>query len=106
MTDDVTQGQTPAAPEAGNEEQADAKKTFDETYVKELRSESASYRTKLRDAEKRLADLEAAAKQGEESKLAEEQKWQQLAEKRAQELEKLSQQLKAMEVNVRRVKVA
>lgn len=44
---------------------------FPRPYVEELRNESASYRTKLREAEARLAELDAKVKEFEGEKLSE-----------------------------------
>lgn len=49
MSEDTTQQE--AAPVAETEASADGTKTFDESYVKKLREEAASYRVKLKEAE-------------------------------------------------------
>jgi hypothetical protein len=66
---------------------AETPKTYDETYVKELRKENATHRTKARELEARLAELENASKAAEDKKLAEQNEWKTLAEKRAAELD-------------------
>lgn len=66
----MTTGQEPMeTPQAGGDQQQQAgsgqePEKFDASYVKQLRAEAASYR-------KRLADLEAKAKQDEDAKLSE-----------------------------------
>ena len=56
----------PKKSEKGEEEEEEEEggagdgKTFDKAYVEKLRKESADYRTKLRDAEKKLSDREKA----------------------------------------------
>ena len=56
--------------------------TFPAEYVQQLRQEAASYRTKLR-------EIEEANKRADEARLAQEAKWQELAEQRAREIEEL-----------------
>jgi hypothetical protein len=56
--------------------------TFPAEYVQQLRQEAASYRTKLR-------EIEDATKRANEERLAQEAKWQELAEQRAKEIEEL-----------------
>jgi hypothetical protein len=68
-------------------------KTFDEAYVKELRTEAAKHRKEKQELAERLAALETASKQQEEKKLTEQQEWQKLAEKRAAELEAMKAEL-------------
>lgn len=109
----MAQGQEPTdelktTPEAESEEpKQDSKpKMFDEAYVKELRAENAKHRTELRAVQKQLEELLGAQKTREEQELATQNQWQQLAEKRATELEAANKQLKAMEVQFVRVKVA
>jgi hypothetical protein len=66
--------------------------TFDAEYVKKLRTESADYRTKLREAEKqlkRLAEFEDAEKKRQEAELSEKDK----LEKRLADLESTNSQL-------------
>lgn len=79
MTDDapvVDQVATPV-------EEPQETKMFDATYVKELRSEAANYRTQLR-------ALEQAQKDAEETRLTQQNEWQKLAEQRATEIDELS----------------
>ncbi len=72
--------------------------TFSAEYVKELRKEAADWRTKLRVAEKESATLTTQQKTADDQKLAADQKWQELAESRAGELEKLQAQVKTQEI--------
>lgn len=96
MTETPTPGQmpeTPAQPVADPKPQDGGKpedskpETFPREYVEELRQESTKYRKQARDLEKRLSDIEAQNKQAEDAKLAEQNEWKTLAEKRAAELE-------------------
>lgn len=59
-----------------------------------------------RQAKKRLADLEAQAKVSEDQRLADQQKWQELAEKRERELEQVRADAKKAELLVLRLRVA
>lgn len=108
----MAQGQEPVeekvTPEAEPEqhEQDSKPKMFDEAYVKELRQENAKHRTDLRKVQQQLEELMGQQKTKEEAELAEQQKWQQLADNRAKELEAAKAQLKAMESQMVRVKVA
>lgn len=70
-------------------------KTFDEDYVKDLRSEAADWRKKFRELEKRLAGFDVEKNKQVESKLAEDQKWKDLADKREKELTDLKTSLEA-----------
>lgn len=63
--------------------------TFSADYVKELRQEAANYRTKLRDLEAKQAELDQQRTNQEAERLAQAQKWQELAELRTKELETL-----------------
>jgi len=83
MSDDTTNVAEPQAGEQEQEPQAPQPKMFDEAYVKELRQEAASNRIKLR-------EFEQKQKEAEEAQLAEQKKWQELAEKRAGELQELA----------------
>lgn len=85
MSDDVTtgqkpepgNGQEPTTPQ--NDQQQD---TFTRDYVEKLRAEAAENRVKL----KEFQEMQANA---EEERLAKKQEWQELAEKRKQEIEAL-----------------
>ena len=78
----TTDGQEPkpTSPPEGAEPKPTSLQTFDLAYVKELRQEAAGYRTKLK-------SLEATHSANTEKELAEQNKWKELAEKRAAELE-------------------
>jgi len=86
MSDEVQEttatGQAPDAPAVQTTEPQSERQTFDADYVRQLRQEAAEWRTKLR-------EMEAERKRAEEARLQEEQKWKELAEKRAQELAEL-----------------
>lgn len=100
------------APEATPEQESDSK-TFSIDYVKELREEAAARRVErnaAREESKKLQDqldkLLAAQKKAEDSKLAEQQQWQELAVKREQELEEMRQQLKTAALVATRADIA
>ena len=78
MTDDAQV----VEPESGKEEEPQEPKMFDADYVKDLRQEAASYRTKLR-------TLEQKEKDADETRLVEQKEWQTLAEQRAGEVKEL-----------------
>jgi hypothetical protein len=71
---------------AADSDAGEEPKTYDAEYVKKLRKEAAEKRTEARELKERLEKLEAAAKEREDKELTEQQKWQQLAEKREKEL--------------------
>lgn len=64
-------------------------KTFDESYVKELRAENANWRKQTRELENRLKALEGEQNQKHEAELKEQAKWQELAEKREAKLREI-----------------
>lgn len=97
---------TPAPDDkAGAVDSSDKPKVFDEAYVKELRAENADWRKKTRDLEKRMADFEDSQNKAKEAKLKEEQKWQELAETRQKELEKIQSDLQTERMNNLRTRV-
>lgn len=102
------QPQTPAsepkASDAGDSglEKQDA---FSREYVQELRAENAQRRKEARELQKRLEELESTRKQVEEKELVENQKWQQLAEKREKELAELKAALETERINNMRVRI-
>ena len=86
MSDDVQTGQEPA-PGEGQEPatpQSDQQDTFTRDYVEKLRQEAAENRIKLK-------EFQDAQLKAEEERLAKKQEWQELAEKRAAEVEALRQ---------------
>lgn len=72
------------------EQEGDLQQTFDREYVVKLRNESAKYRTTAQDYKKKALELEKQIKESEEQKLAEQEKWRELAESRQQELDEIS----------------
>lgn len=82
------EGQDPA-PVAGSEQEPQDAQVFPADYVRELRRESAGYRTRAKEAEERLSALEAARQAAEEQTLADQAKWEELAKKREAELASL-----------------
>lgn len=79
---------------------------FDEGYVKQLRQEAAKWRVKVRELETALTNLQDARTQQEESELAEQAKWKELAEKREREVADLRKQVKEREAALMRAKIA
>jgi hypothetical protein len=65
---------SPGASEAGG-------KTFDESVVKDLRSEAAGWRTKLREAEAKVQEFEKAKADADKKQLEEQGKFKELAAK-------------------------
>jgi hypothetical protein len=59
-----------------------------------------------RQTKKRLAELEAQAKTAEDQRLADQQKWQELAEKRERELAQVREQAKAAELTALRLRIS
>lgn len=101
-------GAPAALPEKHEKETPEAEKpdVFDRDYVEDLRRENAKWRKQVRDVEARLAELDSERKSADEKRLADQQEWQTLAEQRAAEIAKLTDQLKQKEVDVLRVRVA
>lgn len=91
-TDATTQvDEAPEAQEAESstqDEQNDdnAQEALDLEAARKLRSENKSLRDRLRDIESKMTDAEKAQQKAEEDQLAEQEKWQDLAEKRAARL--------------------
>ena len=86
-TADTGQEPTPAPEQAQDEE-----KTFPADYVQELRQEAAEWRTKFRSIEEKMTERE-------KQELAEQEKWQELAQKneaRVKELEPVAERYEAM----------
>lgn len=79
-------------------ESSEETKMFPAEYVQELRAEAAKWRTQLRDLEKKVNLYETESAKKQEQELAENAKWQELAEKRAAQLEALQAQVKAQEI--------
>lgn len=102
------QPQTPA-PEPKASDAGDSglekQEAFSREYVQELRAENAQRRKEARELQKRLEELESTRKQVEEKELVENQKWQQLAEKREKELAELKAALETERINNMRVRI-
>lgn len=90
------QPETPARPEWV----ADPDKAYAE--IQKLRRENAA----ARQAEKRLAELEAAQREADEKRLADANEWKTLAEQRAQKLAELEVQARDAELKALRVSIA
>lgn len=90
MSDDIKQ---PDAPEGGEQASAGDPQTFPAEYVKQLREEAKQYRVQLKEMQSKMSQFEQMQAQAEESKLAEQSRWQELAEKRERELVELKSSL-------------
>lgn len=90
-------GQPAADPQAAGS--VDELPEWAQTLVGDLRKENAAHRKKAKSAEQ-------AAQEAEEARLAEERKWQELAEKRAKERDKALAQLEAEKLARMRQEVA
>lgn len=109
-TPDASAQQVPAndAP-AGQAPDADAKseaKTFSEDYVNDLRKENAKWRTQVRDFEARLAKFEQVEAERQELTLKEQAKFEELAQKYAQERDALRAELAKRELDLLRGRIA
>ena len=105
MSDDAQEAQDNNTPA---QDANDDNQTFPADYVKGLRKESAGYRTQVRDLEAKLAQFEKAQSQAEEERLAKQNEWQQLAEKRQTEIEalKTAHAEQAKQIQQQRIKAA
>lgn len=83
---EATAGTPQMGNDPGQEPGAEQEKTFDAAYVKQLRAEAASYRKELQALKDAETGRQADARKAEEKRLAEQQKWQELAEKRENDL--------------------
>lgn len=92
------------APEA--EAKSEAAKTFSEDYVNDLRKENAKWRTQVRDFEARLAKFEQVEAERQELTLKEQQKFEELAQKYAQERDALRAELAKRELDLLRSRIA
>ncbi len=70
--------------------------TFDAAYVADLRRKADNYRQSLRKLEEAEAKRQAEAKAADELRLAEQQKWQELAQKRQDELTTVKAEAEAL----------
>jgi hypothetical protein len=95
----------PDTPRKSDPEQSgDDKKSevFSREYVEELRKENANRRKEASALEKRLKEIEDSNKAADDKKLADDLKWQDLAEKRQKDLEKMQAEVEAeRKVNLR-----
>lgn len=81
----TTEGQTPNDGK-GQEPEPEQSKTFDAAYVAKLRKEAAENRKRAEALEAAEMQRATEAKAADELRLAEQQKWQELAQKRQDEL--------------------
>lgn len=88
---------TPAAEDA---------KSFSAEYVKQLRDEAKTYRLQLRELTEKFGAIEAQAKTQNEQKLAEEKRWQELAEQKTRELEEIKTQYERERLAALRLRIA
>jgi hypothetical protein len=79
-------------------------KTFDESYVKDLRTEAAKHRKAAREAQAKLQELQTAAEAAEAAELEAQGQWKELAEQNAAKTAQLEAQLAEQEsmLNVER----
>lgn len=104
---DAAQTPVPAQSEAGAQEtRPQEPKVFTADYVKELREEAKAHRLKVRELEDAMAKLTSTQKEAEEKKLTEQQQWQELAQKRADEIAEMKAQLEAERQGRLRLEVA
>lgn len=103
---DAPQNDKPAQDAAAQTGASTDEKMFPQSYVSELRDENAKTRIKLREVQEQLDKLTKAQQSAEDDKLKEQQKWQELAEKRQQELAAMQNELKAKDLQIERVRIA
>lgn len=89
----ISTGQIPSNDDGQGPESE--KKAYKVAYVESLRAEAAGYRKQLDALAKAEAERKEADAQAETQRLAEQAKWQELAEKRGGELEALKTEAKA-----------
>ena len=87
-------------------EQLKAKVADSQKRIRELNRESADRRKKLEALEKAEGEAEIVRKKAEEAALVKNQEWQQLAEKRAAELEKQKTELEPFKEQAEKYKAA
>jgi small-conductance mechanosensitive channel len=97
-------GQEPTQPTTENEPtppeqptEPTQPKTFDESYVKDLRTEAAKYRKAAREAQAKLKKLETAQEAAEATELEAQGQWKELAEQNAAKTAQLEAQLAEQE---------
>lgn len=102
----VPASDAPAAQVADAEAKSEAAKTFSEEYVNDLRKENAKWRTQVRDFEARLAKFEQVEAERQELTLKEQAKFEELAQKYAQERDALRAELQKRELDLLRSRIA
>ena len=102
---DVINPQTPNDA-AGNDAQPQDEKTFSADYVKQLRDEAKQYRLQLRELSEKFSAIESQAKTANEAKMAEDQRWKELAEVKAKELDEIKTQLERERIGALRMRIA
>lgn len=103
MSDDIKQ---PDAPEGGEQASAAEPQTFPAEYVKQLREEAKQYRLQMKDMQTKMAQFEQMQAQAEEQEMAEQSRWQELAEKREKELLEIKQSLESERRTALRARIA
>lgn len=87
MSDEPKQ---PAAPEGETQASSEsAPEMFPADYVKQLREEAKTYRLQVKEMQSKLQELDSVRAKEEETKLADQARWKELAEKREAELAEL-----------------
>jgi myosin heavy subunit len=91
---ETTPPETETSTETSTEESTtESAKTYDESYVKKLRGEAATHRTKLRETEERMAKLEKKLAEEEKKKLSDSERTQVELQETKDELAKLQADL-------------
>ena len=104
----TTENDTPQeAPETGSSDSwLDTLPDEQRQYIKSLREENAQRRVSEREAKQALEAQTAAQHAAEDAKLAEQQKWQELAEKREREANQFKAELEQERISNLRTKIA
>ncbi len=110
MTDqsDATQADATAQSQADddNATQADAQETISLDEAKKLRSEAASLRKRLKDAETKAQAAEAKDRQAQEAKAKQKGEWEKVAQQRADDLAEAQRKLAERDLKDMKVAVA
>lgn len=85
-------------PEPKTEPEPATPKTFDESYVKELRAEAAKNRKAAKDAKKALDEIRQTQEAADAKKLEEQGEWQKLAEQNATKVKEAEAKLAEQDV--------
>lgn len=80
--------------------------TFPRSYVEELRAENASWRTKVRDLEKKFEDMETEKQKTQAKELEDQNRFKELYEQEQQKTAQLETQMKEQQAEIQRVKIA